>query len=66
MQIFVDGLMRRRTDGDKQSVKISNGIRIDMPQGAFIAELRISNRARTVDELWTYVQHCKSKKLIPQ
>lgn len=57
---------RAWTDGYKQSVKISNGIRIDMPEGAFIDELRISNRARSVDELWAYVQHCKSKKLIPQ
>lgn len=57
---------RAWTDGDKQSVKISNGIHIYMYQDAFIDELRISNRARSVDELWTYVQHCKSKKLITQ
>ena len=64
-EVYVDGIRRRFTEGDKPSVRVSTGIRIEVPEGAYIDELRISDKARTVDELWDYVQYVRENNLLP-
>ena len=64
--IYIDGMMRYKSDGDKPSVKFSDGLLINMPEKAYIDELRISNKARSADELWAYNEFVRKGKLIPQ
>ncbi len=64
--IYIDGMMRYKSDGDKPSVKISDGLYISMPDKAYIDELRISNKARSADELWAYNEFVRERNLIPQ
>ncbi|MDY3849482.1 MAG: LamG-like jellyroll fold domain-containing protein, partial [Bullifex sp.] len=64
--VYIDGMMRYKSDGDKPSVKISDGLFISMPDKAYIDELRISNKARSADELWTYNKYVRDRNLIPQ
>ena len=64
--VYIDGMMRYKTDGDKPSVKISDGLYISMPDKAYIDELRISNKARSADELWDYNEFVRERNIIPQ
>ena len=66
IMVYIDGMMRYKSDGDKPSVKISDGLYISMPDKAYIDELRISNKARSADELWAYNKYVRDRKLIPQ
>ena len=66
LMVYIDGMMRDKTDGDKPSVKISDGLYISMPDKAYIDELRISNKARSADELWAYNKYVRDRNLIPQ
>lgn len=64
--VYIDGMMRYKTDGDKPSVKFSDGLYISLPDKAYIDELRISNKARSADELWAYNKYVRDRNLIPQ
>ncbi|MGN0841465.1 MAG: LamG-like jellyroll fold domain-containing protein, partial [Candidatus Ornithospirochaeta sp.] len=64
-EIYVDGIRRRFTEGDKPSVRVASGVYMNVPEGAYIDELRISDKARTVDELWDYVQYVRENNLLP-
>lgn len=66
LMVYIDGMMRYKTDGDKPSVKISDGLYISLPDKVYIDELRISNKARSADELWAYNEFVRERNLIPQ
>ena len=66
LMVYIDGMMRYKTDGDKPSVKISDGLYISLPDKVYIDELRISNKARSADELWAYNEFVRERNLIPE
>ena len=64
-EIYVDGVRRSFTGGDRPSVRVSSVIQIDVTDCALVDEIRISDKARSVDELWGYVQYVRENNLLP-
>ena len=64
-EIYLDGVLTSYSNGFKSSNRTANGMYIDMTDTAYIDELRISDVARSADELWDYVQYVKSNNLLP-
>ena len=64
-EIYMDGILTSSSNGYKASNRTANGMYIDMTDTAYIDELRISDVARSADELWDYVQYVKSNNLLP-
>ena len=64
INIFVDGILRGYQD-ELSVPNVGNGIYVYMYENAYIDELRISSRARTVDELSEYVKYVRTNSLLP-
>ena len=65
-EVYMDGVMVYWTSGDKPAPTVGTGLYINMETQAFIDELRITADAKSVDELWDYVQYVKSNNLLPE
>ena len=64
-EMYMDGVLTAYSNGNRTSSRKANGLYIDMTDTAYIDELRISDVARSADELWDYVQYVKSNNLLP-
>ena len=64
-ETYIDGVLTSYTSGFKSSSRMANGLYLDMTDSTYIDELRISDIARSGDELWDYVQYVKSNNLLP-
>ena len=58
LYLYIDGLLVGKLEDKRSSTKSSN-IYVYCNEDNFMDEIRISMRARTVDELWLYVQYAK-------
>ena len=65
-EIYMDGVLTYYTSGNQSSKKTSSGLYISMTSLAYVDELRISDTARSGDELWDYVQYVKNNNLLPE
>jgi len=65
-EIYLDGILTNYTNGYLASSRNATGLYIDTNDSAFIDELRISDIARSGDELWDYVQYVKNNNLLPE
>ena len=65
-EIYMDGVLTYYTSGNQSSKKTSSGLYISMTSLAYVDELRISDTARSGDELWDYVQYVKNNILLPK
>ena len=64
-EMYMDGVMVRWTENGRPAPTVGTGLYINMENEAYIDELRINASAKTVDELWDYVQYVKSNNLLP-
>lgn len=60
MLFYVDGMLVGKLE-DKMSNTISPYISIECYENNYIDEVRVSMRARSVDEIFSYVQYAKEK-----
>ena len=65
-EVYKDGVLVNYSEGNKPSPTFGTGLYINMNEKAYIDELRISATARSVDELWDYVQYVKNNNLLPE
>ena len=65
-EMYMDGVLVSCTSDGKPAPTVGTGLYINMGDDAFIDELRISATARSVDELWDYVQYVKNNNLLPE
>ena len=65
-EMYMDGVMVVCTTGGKPAPTVGTGLYINMENTAYIDELRISATAKSVDELWDYVQYVKNNGLWPE
>ncbi len=63
-EMYRDGVMVEHSSDGMPSPTVGTGLYIDMVDQAYIDELRISATAKSVDELWDYVQYVKSNNLL--
>ena len=64
-EMYMDGVLVSYSVGDRPAPTTGTGLYINMKDTAYIDELRISATARSVDELWDYVQYVKTNNLLP-
>ena len=65
-ELYMDGVLTNYTKGFKASSRTAEGLYIYMNNSSYIDELRISDIARSGDELWDYVQYVKNNNLLPE
>lgn len=58
LYFYIDGLLMGKLE-DKMSNVVASNVNIQNDYGNYMDEIRISMRARSVDELWGYVQYAK-------
>ena len=66
VKIYVDGILRYKSNDDFVSPIKMTKIRASMDENVYIDEFRISATARSEQELWDYVQYVKNNNLLPE